>query len=249
MEDPDEVARYKKAYLDDDDLGDTNAFKIEPAINYRFCSMVSPEKLFFMKYNYAVDLDRRTFMEIYMGCVKMSQLIMNFIYVPYYHNMKFLKIYFMIFVANLNILTTTAFYSHYHIGTMYGYKVFMCILQSFFISIMLFLFSFSKKKFTSVHVLDIWKLRYYKKLYIFIVIASIIFEFGFSAFIWFWSSAFCAVFRNSYHFYFLHILESIIITLGLPFLFSFLPAFLRYLSLVYEKKLLYQINYFVDMFF
>ena len=249
MEDPDEVAKYKKAYLDDDDLADTNAFKIEPAINYRFCSMVSPEKLFFMKYNYAVDLDRRTFMEIYMGCVKMSQLIMNFIYVPYYHNMKFLKIYFMIFVANLNILTTTAFYSHYHIGTMYGYKVFMCILQSFFVSIMLFLFSFSKKKFTSVHVLDIWKLRYYKKLYIFIVIASIIFEFGFSAFIWFWSSAFCAVFRNSYHFYFLHILESIIITLGLPFLFSFLPAFLRYLSLVYEKKLLYQINYFVDMFF
>ena len=114
---------------------------------------------------------------------------------------------------------------------------------------MLFLFFFSKKKFTSIHVLDIWKLRYYKKLYIFIVIASIIFEFGFSAFIWFWSSAFCAVFRNSYHFYFLHILESIIITLGLPFLFSFLPAFLRYLSLVYEKKLLYQINYFVDMFF
>ena len=249
LEDPDEIARYKKAYLDDDDLGETNAFKIEPAINYRFCSMVSPEKLFFMKYNYAVDLDRRTFMEIYMGCVKMSQVIMNFIYVPYYHNMKFLKIYFMIFIINMNVFTTTAFYSHYYIGSMYGYKVLMCILQSIFISFMLFLLSFSKKKFTSVHVLDIWKLRFYKNLYIFIVIASLVIEFGFSAFIWFWSSAFCAVFRNSYFFYFLHILESIIITLALPFLFSFIPALLRYLALVYEKKILFQINYFVDMFF
>ena len=249
LEDPDEVARYKKGYLDDDDIGDKYAFQIEPAINYRFCSMTSPEKLFFMKYDYAIDLDRRTFMEIYMGCVKMSQLIMNFIYVPYYHNMKFLKIYFMIFVANFNIFTTTAFYSHYFIGSSYGYKIFMCILNSIFNSFMLFLFSFSKKKFTSIHVLDIWKLRFYKKIYILIVIASIVFEFGFSAFIWFWSSAFCAVYQNSYFFYFLHIIESIIITLALPFLFSFLPALLRYLSLIYEKKLLYQINYFVDMFF
>ena len=202
-----------------------------------------------MKYDYAIDLDRRTFMEIYMGCVKMSQLIMNFIYIPYYHNMKFLKIYFMIFIANFNIFTTTAFYSHYFIGSSYGYKIFMCILNSIFNSFMLFLFSFSKKKFTSIHVLDIWKLRFYKKIYILIVIASIVFEFGFSAFIWFWSSAFCAVYQNSYFFYFLHILEDIIITFALPFLFSFLPALLRYLSLIYEKKLLYQINYFVDMFF
>ena len=81
LEDPDEVAKYKKSYLDDDDIGESNAFSIEPAINYRFCSMTSPEKLFFMKYNYAIDLDRRTYMEIYMGCVKMSQLIMNFIYI------------------------------------------------------------------------------------------------------------------------------------------------------------------------
>ena len=249
LEDPDEIARYKKSYLDEDDIGESNAFQIEPAINYRFCSMTSPEKLFFMKYNYASDLDRRTYMEIYMGCVKMSQLIMNFIYIPYYHNMKFLKIYFMIFVINLNVFTTTVFYSHYFISSMYGYKIFMCILQSIFISFMLFLFSFSKKKFTSIHVLDIWKLRFYKRLYIFIVIASIVVEFGFSAFIWFWSSAFCAVFRNSYFFYFLHILESIIITLALPFLFSFLPALLRYLALVYEKKILYLINYYVDMFF
>ena len=249
LEDPDEVAKYKKSYLDDDDIGENNAFSIEPAINYRFCSMTSPEKLFFMKYNYAIDLDRRTYMEIYMGCVKMSQLIMNFIYVPYYHDMKFIKIYFMIFVININIFTTTAFYSHYSIGSMYGYRIFMCILNSIFNSLILFLFSFSKKLFTSIHVLDIWKLRLYKKIYIIIIIALFFLEFGFSAFIWFWSSAFCAVFRNSYHFYFLHILESIIITLGLPFLFSFLPAFLRYLSLVYEKKLLYQINYFVDMFF
>ena len=249
LEDPDEIARYKKSYLDEDDIGESNAFQIEPAINYRFCSMTSPEKLFFMKYNYASDLDRRTYMEIYMGCVKMSQLIMNFIYIPYYHNMKFLKIYFMIFVINLNVFTTTVFYSHYFISSMYGYKIFMCILQSIFISFMLFLFSFSKKKFTSIHVLDIWKLRFYKRLYIFIVIASIVVEFGFSAFIWFWSSAFCAVFRNSYFFYFLHILESIVITLALPFLFSFLPALLRYLALVYEKKILYLINYYVDMFF
>ena len=249
LEDPDEVARYKKSYLDDDDIGEQYAFQIEPAINYRFCSMTSPEKLFFMKYDYAIDLDRRTYMEIYMGCVKMSQLIMNFIYIPYYHNMKFIKIYFMIFVANFNIFITTAFYSHYFIGSSYGYRIFMCILISIFNSFMLFLFSFSKKKFTSIHVLDIWKLKYYKNIYILIMISSIVFEFGFSAFIWFWSSAFCAVYQNSYFFYFLHILEDIIITFALPFLFSFLPALLRYLSLIYEKKLLYQINYFVDMFF
>ena len=127
-----------------------NPFRIEPAINYRFSSMTSPEKLTFMKYNYAIDLDRRTFMEIYMGCVKMSQLVMNFIYIPYYHNMKFLKLYLAVFVANLNILTTTIFYSHYYIGKMYAYKFLMCSIQSIFISVMLYLFSYSKKKFTSV---------------------------------------------------------------------------------------------------
>ena len=249
LEDPNEVAKYKKAYLDDDDIGDKNAFSIEPAINYRFCSMTSPEKLIFMKYNYALDLDRRTFMEIYMSCVKMSQLIMNFIYIPYYHNMKFLKLYFMMFVINLNIFTTTIFYSHYYISSMYGYKIFMCILQSIFISFMLFLFSFSKKKFTGVHVLDIQKLKCYKKLYIFIVISAIAIEFAFSGLIWFWSSALCAVYQNSDFFYLLHVLESIVITLALPFLFSFIPATLRYMALVHEKRILFLINNYVDMLF
>ena len=248
LEDPDEVARYKKSYLDDDDLGE-NPFKIEPAINYRFSSMTSPEKLFFMNYKYALDLDRRTFMEMYLGCLKMSQMIMNFIYVPYYHNMKFLKLYFFMFVLNLNVFTTTIFYSHYYLVKMYGFKFLMCSLQSFFVSAMLYLFSLSKKKFTSIHVLDIWKISYYKKVYLAIVILIIIVEFVFSGFIWFLSSAFCSVYQNSYGFYFLHLLESCIITLALPFLYSFLPAFLRYSSLVFEKKTLFLINNYVDIFF
>ena len=248
LEDPDEVARYKKSYLDDEDIGE-NPFKIEPAINYRFSSMTSPEKLVFMKYNFAIDLDRRTFMEIYMACVKLSQLIMNFIYVPYYHNMKFLKLYFFTFVFNLNVFTTTIFYSHYYISKMYGFKFLMCTLQSFFISAILYLFSFSKKKFTSIHVLDIWKFEYYKKVYMIIVIVIIVVEFIFSGFIWFLSSAFCSVYQNSYGFYFLHILESCIITLALPFLYSFLPAFLRYMALVFEKKIIFYINNYVDIFF
>ena len=248
IEDPDEVARYKKAYLDDEDIGE-NPFKIEPAINYRFSSMTSPEKLLFMKYNFAIDLDRRTFMEIYMGCVKMSQMIMNFIYIPYYHNMKFLKLYFFVFVFNLNIFTTTIFYSHYYISSMYGFKILMCTLQSLFVSIMLYLFSFSKKKFTSVHVLDIWKFGYYRKVYIIIIILIIVVEFIFSAFIWFLSSSFCSVYQNSYGFYFLHIIESNVITLALPFLFSFLPAILRYMALIFEKKILFYINDYVDIIF
>ena len=248
LEDPDEVARYKKSYLDDEDIGE-NPFKIEPAINYRFSSMTSPEKLIFMNYNFAIDLDRRTFMEIYMGCVKMSQMIMNFIYIPFYHNMKFLKLYFFMFVINLNVFTTTIFYSHYYIGKMYGFKFLMCSIQCFFISAVLYLFSFAKKKFTSVHVLDIWKIAYYKKVYMIIVIIAIVVEFIFSGFIWFLSSAFCSVYQNSYIFYFLHLIESCIITLALPFLFSFLPALLRYLALIFEKKILFQINNYIDIFF
>ena len=248
LEDPDEVAKYKKSYLDDEDLGE-NPFKIEPAINYRFSSMTSPEKLLFMKYNFAVDLDRRTFMEIYMGCVKMSQMIMNFIYIPYYHNLKFLKLYFFMFMINLNILTTTIFYSHYYISQMYGFKFLMCSLQSFFASFILYLFSFSKKKFTSVHVLDIWKIAYYKKVFKIIITLAIIVEFIISGFIWFISSAFCSVYQNSHGFYFLHLIESCIITLAFPFLFSFLPAFLRYIALVYEKKIMFRINDYVDIFF
>ena len=248
LEDPDEIAKYKKAYLDEEDTGE-NPYRIEPAINYRFSSMTSPEKLTFMKYNFAVDLDRRTFMEIYMGCVKMSQLIMNFIFIPYYHNMKFLKLYFCIFVLNLNVFTTTIFYSHYYIGKMYGYKFLICALQAIFASCILYLFSYSKKKFTSIHVLDISKLAYFKKVLIFIIITSIIVEFIFCAFIWFFSSAFCSVYQNSFYFYFLHILESTILTLGFPFLFCFLPAFLRYMALVYENKTLFLINEFIDIFF
>ena len=179
----------------------------------------------------------------------MSQLVMNFIYIPYYHNMKFLKLYLAVFVANLNILTTTIFYSHYYIGKMYAYKFLMCSIQSIFISVMLYLFSYSKKKFTSVHVLDIWKIACYKKVYIIIVIGFILIEFGFCGFIWFLSSAFCSVYQNSYGFYFLHWLESIILTLALPFLFSFLPAFLRYLSLIMEKKTLFLVNDYIDIFF
>ena len=248
LEDPDEVAKYKKSYLDDEDIGE-NPFKIEPAINYRFSSMTSPEKLIFMNYNFAIDLDRRTFIEIYMGCVKMSQMIMNFIYIPFYHNMKFLKLYFFMFVINLNVLTTTIFYSHYYILEMYGFKLLMSSLQCFFVSAILHLFTFTKKKFTSVHVLDIWKISYYKKVYMFIVILIIIVEFIFSGFIWFLSSAFCSVYQNSYGFYFLHLIESCIITLALPFVFSFIPAILRYMALILEKKVLFNINQYVDIFF
>ena len=247
LEDPDEVAKYKKSYLDDEDIGE-NPFKIEPAINYRFSSMTSPEKLIFMNYNFAIDLDRRTFMEIYMGCVKMSQMIMNFIYIPFYHNLKFIKLFFFMFVINLNVFTTTIFYSHYYILQMYGFKFLMCSLQSFFVSTILYLFTYTKKKFTSVHVLDIWKIAYYKKVYKFIVILIIFVEFIFSAYIWFLSSAFCSVYQNSYGFYFLHLIESCIITLALPFLFSFLPATLRYMALILEKKTLFNVNKYVDIF-
>ena len=184
-----------------------------------------------------------------MGCVKMSQMIMNFIYIPYYHNLKFLKLYFFMFMINLNILTTTIFYSHYYISQMYGFKFLMCSLQSFFASFILYLFSFSKKKFTSVHVLDIWKIAYYKKVFKIIITLAIIVEFIISGFIWFISSAFCSVYQNSHGFYFLHLIESCIITLALPFLFSFLPAFLRYIALVYEKKIIFRINDYVDIFF
>lgn len=246
--DTDGVPKYKKEYLYAKKL-EGNPSKIEPAINFRFCSMTSPEKLSFMKFKIAVNLDKRTFMEIYMGCLKMSQMIFNFIYIPYYHNMKFLKLYFFVFVFNLNLFTTTIFYSHYYMGRMYGFKILMCSLQSIIVSAVLYLFSYSKKKFTSVHVLDIWKMTHYKKVYKIIIIISFIVEFLFSGFIWFFSASFNAVYQNSYIYYLLHVLESNVITLALPFLFCFLPAFLRYLSLTYEKKALYCINNYVDIFF
>ena len=248
LEDPDEVAKYKKGYLDDEDVGQ-NVFRIEPAINYRFSSMNSTEKLLFMKFRYAIDLDRRTFKEIYLGCIKMSQLVMNFIYVPYYFQMKFLKFYFATFVANLNVLTTTIFYSSFYKGEMYGFKILMCFLESIFVSVMLYLFSFSKKKFTSVHVLDIHRFAKMKKTYSIIVVILIIVEIIISAFIWYLSSAFCSVYQNDNIFYFLHLIESIIINLAFPFALSVIPTILRYFALVNENKVLFYINNVVDVIF
>jgi len=248
LEEIDGVPKYKKEYLDAKNKGG-NPSKIEPAINFRFSSMTTPEKLSFMKYKFAVNLDKRTFMEIYMGCLKMSQMIFNFIYIPYYHNMKFLKLYFFVFVFNLNLFTTTIFYSHYYMKKMYGFKILMCSLQSIIVSAVLYLFSYSKKKFTSIHVLDKWKMTHYKKVYKIVITIAFIVEFVFSGFIWFFSASFNAVYQNSYIFYLLHVLESNVITLVLPFLFCFLPAFLRYLSLTYEAKALYCINNIVDIFF
>ena len=248
MENKDGVPRYKKEYLDEKNKGE-NPSKIEPAINFRFCSMTSPEKLSFMKYKIAVNLDKRTFMEIYIGCLKMSQMIFNFIYIPYYHNMIFLKLYFSVFLFNLNVLTTTIFYSHYYMRKMYGFRILMCSIQSIIVSAVLYLFSYSKKKFTSIHVLDIWKMSHYKKVYKIIIIIALIVEFLFSGFIWLFSASFNAVYQNSYIYYLLHVLESNVITLALPFVFCFLPAFLRYLSLTYEKKALFCINNYVDIFF
>jgi len=248
LEDTDGVPKYKKEYLDGKNKGG-NPSKIEPAINFRFSSLTTLEKLSFMKYKFAVNLDKRIFLEIYMGCLKMSQMIFNFIYIPYYHNMKFLKLYFFVFVFNLNLFTTTIFYSHYYMKKMYGFKILMCSLQSIIVSAVLYLFSYSKKKFTSVHVLDKWKMAHYKKVYKIVITIAFIVEFIFSAFIWFFSASFNAVYQNSYIFYLLHVLESNVITLVLPFLFCFLPAFLRYLSLTYEAKALYCINNIVDIFF
>ena len=247
LEDFDEFGN-KKIFLDDKNIG-KKIFKVEPSINYRFSSMTSPEKLIFMKYKYAIELDKRTFMEIYWSCVKMSQIIINFILIPYYNNMKFLKLFFLMFVINLNIFTTTIFYSHYFLSKMYGFKVLMCILQSLFVSSILYLFSFTKKKFISVHVLDIWKMSFYKTVYLIIVIIAIVVEIIFSGFIWFLSSAFCSVYQNSYGFYFLHIIESCAITFALPFLFSFIPTSLRYIALMCDKEIIFCINDYVDIFF
>ena len=112
---------------------------------------------------------------------------------------------------------------------------------------------FSKKKFTSVYVLDIWRFDYYRKVYIFIVISMIVIEFLFSTFIWFFSASFCSVYQNSYEFYFLHILEGIVFTMAFPFLFSLLPSLLRYRSLVSENKrlrpIIFEINFYVDILF
>ena len=248
IENSDEMAKYKNENLNNEDI-EQNVFRIKPEINYRFSSMNSAEKLLFMKYRYAIDLDRRTFKEIYIGCIKLSQPIMNFIFIPYYFKMKFLKFYFLIFVFNINLLTTTIFYSSFFISKMYGFKLLICLIESIFISIMLYLFSYSKKKFTSVHVLDIHRFSKMKKIYSVIVILMIIIEIIISGYIWYISSAFCSVYQNSNIFYFLHVIESIIINLVLPFGLSVIPTILRYFALVNESKILFYINNIVDIIF
>ena len=225
----------------------------------------SNEDLFDLDFEESILYDKRSFCQIYWNYLQIQQVIINTFIYECFFELRIIKIFFWIFTIGLEFTLNALFYSDKYISNIYHNngvldfvsnlpKSIYSFLVTIFITFFLVQLSNSKSnlkkilsKTKSIKEFDInskKELRCLKiKLIFFFTIDIILY-----IFFWYYSSAFCAVYHNSQFFWVYGSLESITIGLILPFFLCLIVAFLRYIALKKQCKILFKINNFLYMF-
>ena len=214
-----------------------------------------------LRYEKAIEVDKRDFWEYYFSLIKRKNLIIFTFYVKNDFNILFIKIALFVFSFSLYFVINTLFFEEETIHKIHESKGkfdFIFHLPHIFYSTIISVIFNKIMKFLALSeddLIDIRRKKDYKimyentsKFYFCIKIKfNIFFIFGLllMIFFWYYIACFCAVFKNSQIFLISDTFLSFLLSLLYPFGFSLLPAPFRILSLKNksnDRKWLYKFS-------
>ena len=259
-----QVEKQKERKIEEENLYIENYLKLLPKEERQ--KFFDEEELNKMEYIYALEIDKRDFIQYYFSLLKQKQLILFTFFNSKDYNIYLVKISLFICSFSLYFMINTFFFNDDNMHKIYKdngkydflYQIPQIIystLISSVISIILKNLSLSHKKVLEIkklyHIEKMIKqmfilIRNFKlKMYIFHIFGLILLSFG-----WYYITMFCAVYCNTQ----IHLLKDTFSSFGLsllyPFGLSLLPGFFRIPSLkaVNKNKMcLYKISQLISM--
>ena len=219
-----------------------------------------------LEYEEALELDKRGFCLIYWGYLKEEQIILNTFILEDFLHLRIIKIYIFFFSFTLELFLNSVFYTDEYISDLYsrqGIYDFLndlpkSILSSVIGLILMFILNIlsnsqnafeeiinDEKNYKSFFLFKDKVNKILKNLKIklfFFFIINFILMIGF----WYYVSSFCAVYFNTQKFVVISTLQSILISMLVPFPFCIIMTILRLISLRFKCKCLYVINNYID---
>ena len=247
-----------------DDIINENKNNEEPDIENPLI-FYSTSEFLDLDYKESILFDNRTYLEMYWGYVQEGEIIINSIFVECFLELRIIKIHFMLFSFSLEFFLNALLYTDDYVSKAYennGVLDFISglpkIIYSFLISTLLsvFLIKLSSSKKTLIELLKSEKnKKNYKekckkimdnyrcklKIYFIAIFFCLLF-------FWYYVTIFCNVYIHNQKYWVLGSIEGIIMTLLTPFFTSVIVAFLRYISIKFKIKWLFNINEFLNLF-
>ncbi len=214
------------------------------------------------KFSYieSIKNDNRTLIQIYWDYLSNKHIIINTFFVEAFLDLRFIKIFFYIITIGLGFTLNAIFYSDDYISDVYNNNgklnliraipksIYSCI-ANFIISFFLRQLSSSKNNFINLlkNIKNEKKYKKFVKKTIFCLKIKLFFFFGISfvlfLFFLYFNTVFCAVYPHNQMYWFYAGLQSIIISLVLPFIFCFIVSIMRYISIKKRFKKLFCFSY------
>ena len=211
----------------------------------------------------AIIYDKRTIIKIYINYLQKGHIIINTFITQCYFELRTIKIIFFIFYLFLLFFLNAFFYTNKYVNKanikkgkidFIGYlpkSIYSCLI-CYIICKFLFLLTNNQSKYDQVikngtdnseitkeckKILSNLKI----KLLIFIIIVLV-----FEIFFFYYLTAFCAVYQNNNKLWIYSGFISLMIMCIVPFIFCFILAACRYISIKYQYKCLYKVLHFID---
>ena len=221
------------------------------------------EKYNDMDYNEALDIDKRYFYQMYIAFLFRQHVIFNTFFAEVYLELRAIKISFLFFSFEISFFLNAVFYTDEYISDTYHNngvldffsslpKSIYSFIVTIILSTLLNMLSNSKKQLSKIIEekkdnetylenveKELNKLK--KKLFIYFII-----DFILGMFFTYYSSAFCAVYKNSQNFWLIGCFESLAMDFLMPFIICFVLTGLRYISIQKKIKLLYKMYTLVE---
>jgi hypothetical protein len=219
-----------------------------------------------MEYNDAIEIDQRSFFKIYLDFLFKNHIIFNTFFAEVYLELRTIKISFLLFGLEISFFLNAIFYTDKYISDTYHNngilnffsslpKAIYSFIVTLILSTLLKMLSNSKKQLEKIieekdknhNYLEAVKNelnKLNKKLYIYFIIIFIL-GFVFT----YYSSAFCAVYKNSQAFWLLGCFESFALDLLTPFAICLALAGIRYLAIRKKNKCIYKIYSILEKIF
>jgi hypothetical protein len=216
------------------------------------------EKYNDLDYEEALNYDKRYFYQMYLGFLYQQHVIINTFFAEVFLELRAIKISFFIFGLEIGFFFNAFFYTDDYISDTYYNngildffsslpKSIYSFLVTILISSLLQMLSNSKDQLIKIieekdnnqnylKAVEVELKKIKKKLYIYFIIVFIL-----GLLFTYYSSAFCAVYKNSQTFWLMGCFESLGMDLLLPFIICFALAGIRYLCIKKKLKLLYKI--------
>ena len=195
-----------------------------------------------LPYKKAKKYDKRTFFQYYISLIKtkyilfLSFLLNDDFYSMYIYRCMLINSFILFYLFNTIFFTEEIIHEIY-INKKYKINIsqiiFSTLISSLIITLVRYLalpnnFDKIEKEKSKIKI----KLKNFKCNVILVFVLMYIFI----IFSWYYSSVFCAVYRNSQIHLFKNVLISYLIFLFFPFFFYFIPGFFRIPSLIHTKK-------------